>query len=88
MVPIVCVALILGCADELKGLSTLRSAVETFSSFCKGVTVETLRGLLSVHCEPELREIFNDVGSVGAYALGPGNDGVLQAVYSRLTKRT
>lgn len=78
MLPIVTVSLLLGAAEELRGLTTLRAAIETFASYCASVSVETLQRLMSQHCEKELRDVF-DAGT--SYRLQLGDNDALQAVH-------
>ena len=81
MLPLVTVALLLGAAEEVRVLTTLRAAIETFSSYCAAVSVETLQRLLSQHCEAELRDVF-DAGA--SYRLTLGEGAALQAVHKKV----
>lgn len=81
MLPLVTVALLLGAADEVRGLTTLRAAIETFASFCADASVETVQRLLSQHCEAELRDVF-DAGA--SYRLQLGEGAALQAVHKKV----
>ena len=81
ILPLVLVALVLGNADELRGLTSFSSVIETFTSYCRKVTIFELQGLLSTHFPKELTDFFDITGN---FRFRRGDDGVLQAVYRRL----
>jgi hypothetical protein len=81
ILPLVLVALVLGDAEELKGLSTFRNAIDVFTSYCYRVTIDQLQHLLSEHFPVELGNFFDISGN---YKFKRGNDGILQAVYKRI----
>jgi len=81
ILPLVLIALVLGDADELRGLSTFRNAIDVFTSYCYRVSIDQLQILLSTHFPIELGNFFDISGN---YRFKRGNDGILQAVYKRI----
>eukprot|EP00605_Chrysophyceae_sp_TOSAG23-4_P000115 GSChrysophyteH1.ASY1.ANO1.126.1 assembled CDS len=81
ILPMVLVALVLGDAEELRSLTSFKSAIDVFTSYCYRVTVDELQHLLSVHFPVELANFFDICGN---YRFQRGNDGILQAMYKRI----
>jgi len=81
ILPLVLVALVLGNASELKGLTSFNSVIETFTSYCQTITIEQLQSLLSTNFPKELGDFFDITGN---YRFKRGDDGILQAMYRRL----
>lgn len=79
--PVVVVSLLLGAAEELKGLTSLKAIFETFCSYCLSVSIESLQRLLSDHCAAQLREMFD---SGGSYSLDYGENQALQAIHKHV----
>ncbi len=81
MIPLVLVALIIGDKEELRGLSTFVNAVETFTSYCQGVTVSHLQNLMGKVFPTELMDMFDLTGN---YEFKRGDDSIMQASYKRV----
>lgn len=81
MLPVVLAALVMGAQDEIMRLKSLRSAIDSFLTYCQSVDGENLQYLLTVHCKADLMDLFDIEGN---YALGLSQDGVLQAIYRKL----
>jgi hypothetical protein len=81
MLPIVLTALVLGCKQEMAGLSSLNNALDTFCSYCSNVTTLRLQRLCTEHCNNDLKNIFC---AQGTYRLSVDNEGVLQALYKEI----
>jgi len=81
MLPIILSALVLGCKQEMAGLSSLNNVLDIFVSFCGNVTTLRLQRLCTDLCENDLKNIFC---AQGTYRLSVDNEGVLQALYREI----
>jgi len=81
MLPVMLTALVMGAAEEMTRLRQVKSAIDSFMTYCKTIDEHGLQLLASQHCKSELMNMFDIEGN---YVLGMNQDGVLQAIYRRL----